>query len=53
MSRNWTFGRKVGAGFAVTLALSVVMAVIAIYGLRTVVVGKDPDRRRAAASLAR
>jgi CHASE3 domain sensor protein len=41
MSRNWTFGRKVGAGFAVTLALSVVMAVIAIYGLRTVVVGKD------------
>ena len=41
MNRNWTFGRKVGAGFAVTLAFSALMATVAVYGLRTVVTAKD------------
>ncbi|MGH3087153.1 MAG: hypothetical protein ACRDSJ_07530, partial [Rubrobacteraceae bacterium] len=41
MARNWTFGQKVGAGFAVTVALTLVIGAVAIYALRTVVTAKD------------
>ncbi|MQA29589.1 MAG: hypothetical protein GEU82_07100 [Luteitalea sp.] len=41
MIRRWTFGQKVGAGFAVTVALSVAIGVVAIYALRSVVGDKD------------
>lgn len=41
MTRHWTFGQKVGAGFAVTVVLSVAIGVVAIYALRSVVGNKD------------
>jgi methyl-accepting chemotaxis protein len=41
MIRHWTFGRKVGAGFTVTVALAVAIGVVAIYALRVVVSSKD------------
>jgi methyl-accepting chemotaxis protein len=41
MSRNWTFGQKVGAGFGVTAALSLVIGSVAIFALRSVVTAKD------------
>ncbi|MBI1776729.1 MAG: hypothetical protein HYR63_15395 [Proteobacteria bacterium] len=41
MAQNWTFGRKVGAGFAVTVALAVAIGAVAIYALRTAVASKD------------
>lgn len=41
MARNWTFGQKVGAGFAATVALTLVIGAVAIYALRTVVTAKD------------
>lgn len=41
MTRSWSFGRKVGAGFAVTVAFSVLIAAVAVYALRTVVAAKD------------
>lgn len=41
MGRSWTFGQKVGAGFAVTLLFTIIMGVVAIYALRTVVADKD------------
>lgn len=41
MIRHWTFGRKVGAGFAVTVALAVAIGAVAIYTLRVVVSSKD------------
>lgn len=41
MARNWTFGQKVGAGFAVTVALTLVIGAVSIYALRTVVTAKD------------
>ena len=41
MGRSWTFGQKVGAGFAGTLLFTITMGVVAIYALRTVVADKD------------
>jgi methyl-accepting chemotaxis protein len=41
MIRHWTFGQKVGAGFAVTVALSVAIGALAVYALRSVVSAKD------------
>jgi methyl-accepting chemotaxis protein len=41
MTRTWTFGRKVGAGFAATVALAVIIGGVAIWALRTVVADKD------------
>ena len=41
MARNWTFGQKVGAGFAVIVLLAVAMGVVAVYTLRSVVASKD------------
>jgi methyl-accepting chemotaxis protein len=49
MERSWTFGRKVGAGFAAIVVLVVVIAVGSIYGLSRVSSGKgrviDVDAR--------
>jgi methyl-accepting chemotaxis protein len=41
MTRNWTFGQKLGAGFGLTVLLSLVIAVIAVSALRSVVEAKD------------
>jgi methyl-accepting chemotaxis protein len=41
MMRHWTFGQKIGAGFAVTVALAVAIGAVAIYALRGVVSSKD------------
>ncbi len=41
MTRHWTFGQRIGAGFAVTVVLAVVIGGIAVYALRTVVASKD------------
>jgi methyl-accepting chemotaxis protein len=41
MTRHWTFGQKVGAGFAVTVVLAVAIGAVAIYALRGVVSSKD------------
>ncbi|NUP13217.1 MAG: methyl-accepting chemotaxis protein [Polyangiaceae bacterium] len=41
MTRNWTFGQKVGAGFSVLIALALLIGGVAIYALRTVVDAKD------------
>jgi methyl-accepting chemotaxis protein len=41
MASNWTFGQKVGAGFAVTVVLTLVIGAVSIYALRTVVSAKD------------
>jgi len=41
MKRDWTFGQRVGAGFAVMVALSVALGVVAIYALQAVVESKD------------
>jgi methyl-accepting chemotaxis protein len=41
MARSWTFGKKVGAGFAVVVLLSMLISAIAVYALKTVVASKD------------
>ncbi|HEX9662090.1 MAG TPA: CHASE3 domain-containing protein, partial [Candidatus Binatia bacterium] len=41
MARNWTFGQKVGMGFAVTVILTVVIVAVGVYALRGVVSSKD------------
>ena len=41
MTQSRTFGQKLGAGFAVTIALMIAMGVIAVIGMRSVVTGKD------------
>ncbi len=41
MGRSWTFGRKLALGFALTVALSVMMAAIALYALNRAVASKD------------
>jgi CHASE3 domain sensor protein len=41
MARNWTFGQKVGAGFALIVLLAVAMGVVAVYALRSVVASND------------
>jgi len=41
MARSWTFGKKVAAGFAAVVVLSMLISVIAVYALKTVVASKD------------
>lgn len=41
MARNWTFGQKIGVGFAATAGLTLVIGVVATYALRSVVASKD------------
>jgi len=41
MTRSWTFGQKAGAGFALIIALAIVIVVVAVYSLRGVVASKD------------
>jgi methyl-accepting chemotaxis protein len=41
MTRHWTFGQRLGAGFGVTVLLALAMGGIAVYALRTVVTTKD------------
>jgi methyl-accepting chemotaxis protein len=41
MGQNWTFGRKVGAGFAAVVALAVALGAVAVYALRAVTAAKD------------
>src|SRR5712691_1728300 len=41
MLGSWTFGQKVGAGFAIIVAMTVVIAAVATYALRTAVASKD------------
>jgi len=38
---HWTFGQKIGAGFAVTVALTIVISAVAVTALRGVVAEKD------------
>jgi methyl-accepting chemotaxis protein len=39
--KDWTFGQKVGAGFATIVALTLLVGLVAIYNLREVVASKD------------
>ncbi len=41
MNKNWTFGQKLAAGYAVMLVFVILTSAIAIYALRAVVVSKD------------
>src|SRR5712692_10468284 len=41
MARSWTFGQKIGAGFAVIVGLAMLIAAVSVYALRTVVASKD------------
>ncbi|NUO54729.1 MAG: methyl-accepting chemotaxis protein [Polyangiaceae bacterium] len=41
MAGSWTFGRKVGFGFAVAIVLTLLIGGVATYALRAVVAGKD------------
>jgi len=41
MGRSWSFGQKLGAGFAVIVAMALLGGVISILSLRSVVNGKD------------
>ncbi len=41
MARHWTFTQQLRAGFALTVALSIVMGVVAIVALQSVVSAKD------------
>jgi methyl-accepting chemotaxis protein len=41
MNRSWTFGKKIAAGFAAVIVLSILISAIAVYALKTVVASKD------------
>lgn len=41
MGRSWTFGQKLGLGFAVTVALAVATGAVSVLSLRSVVASKD------------
>lgn len=41
MERSWSFGRKIGLGFAVAVGLTLLVSSLAIFALRRVVVAKD------------
>src|SRR5688500_7906535 len=41
MARRWTFGEKIGIGFAAVVTLAVSLGASAIYNLRGVVAAKD------------
>lgn len=38
---SWTFGKKIGAGFAISVLLAVLIAVVAVLAMRSVVETKD------------
>ena len=38
---SWTFGKRIAAGFAVTIVLAIAVGVVAIFALRSVVASKD------------
>jgi methyl-accepting chemotaxis protein len=41
MARSWTFGKKIAAGFAAVVVLSIFISAIAVYALKIVVASKD------------
>jgi CHASE3 domain sensor protein len=41
MTPNWTFGRRIAAGFVATVTLVIVISTLAVYSLRAVVESKD------------
>jgi methyl-accepting chemotaxis protein len=41
MTRQWTFGQKIIAGFAVTVVLTITMGALGVYALRSAVANKD------------
>jgi methyl-accepting chemotaxis protein len=41
MAKTWTFGQKIGAGFMITVALTVLIGAVSIYALRSTVESKD------------
>jgi methyl-accepting chemotaxis protein len=41
MDRSWSFGRKLGTGFGIYVALNVIVGAIAVYALHHVVESKD------------
>src|SRR5690349_8203509 len=41
MAQQWTFGKKIGLGFAVTVLLGLVVAAIAVHAITSVVEIKD------------
>jgi CHASE3 domain sensor protein len=41
MTRNWTFGRKLGAGFGVMIGLAIAIGLVGVVALRSVVRNKD------------
>ncbi len=47
MSRNWTFGQKLGAGFGLVVLLALIMAGIGSFALERVVEAKDAVIRQA------
>ncbi len=51
MADRWTMSRKIGAGFAVSLVMTLAIGGIAVWGLRTVVAAKDHVLEVAAALL--
>jgi methyl-accepting chemotaxis protein len=41
MARHWTFGRRIGVGFAVTSMLTLITGAVTVWALNSVVAGKD------------
>jgi methyl-accepting chemotaxis protein len=41
MRRNWTFGQKLGIGFAVMVVLVVIISLVAIYGMSAIAADKE------------
>lgn len=41
MTRHWTFGQRLAAGFAVTVVLAIAIGIVSVYALRAVVTSKD------------
>ena len=41
MKGHWTFGQKIGAGFAVTIVLAILTGIVAVYALRSTISSKD------------
>jgi methyl-accepting chemotaxis protein/cell division protein FtsL len=41
MKGHWTFGQRIGAGFAVTIVLATITGIIAVYALRNAISSKD------------
>jgi methyl-accepting chemotaxis protein len=41
MRGHWTFGQKIGAGFAVTIVLAILSGIVAVYALRNTISSKD------------